>query len=192
MLQIRTILEFDPPHLIKKHESQADWGKKTAICNVGDDTDRYYSWFLKKRFNVELINPMRGSHVTIINDKVFDVTKYSQAKQVFNGKEIVFEYNPAEVRCANNPKGEFYWWIKVYNTDIEAIREFAGLNRKPFFNLHLTLGTVKQYTQEVLDDKGKVMKDDKGNRITKLRPKEEQIDQLHNEYILRQILKFNL
>lgn len=192
MLQIRTILEFDPPHLIKKHEKQGEW-KKVAICNLGDDdTDHYYSWFLKKRFNIELINPMRGSHITVINDKVYDLTKYEEGKKIFNNKEIVFDFDPAELRGGTNPKGEFFWWLKVYNTDIEAIREFAGFTRKPFFNLHLTLGTVKQFTQEVFDDKGKPIKDDKGNRITQLRPKEEQIDQLHNEYILRQILKHNL
>lgn len=192
MLQIRTILEFDPPHLTKKHESQSEW-KKTAICNLGDDdTDHYYAWFLKKRFNIELICPMRGSHITIINDKVYDIEKFNQAKQIFNGKEIVFDFDPAEIRGGTNPKGESYWWLKVYNTDIEAIREFAGFSRKPFFNLHLTLGTTKQYTKEVMGDNGKPLKDEKGNRITALLPKHEQIDQLHSEYIIRQILKFNL
>jgi hypothetical protein len=193
VLQIRTILEFDPPHLIEKHEKQAEW-KKTAICNVGDHDDicTYYAWFLKKRFNISLNPPMRGSHVTVINDKIYDLEKYNQAKEIFNKKEIIFEFDPAEVRGANNPKGEFYWWLKVYNTDVEAIREFAGLSRKPFFNLHLTLGAAKWFSEEAKDSNGKPLKDEKGNRIPVLRKKEEQIEQLHHEYIMRQILKFNL
>jgi len=178
VLQIETILEFDPPHLIKKHEVQGEW-KKTAICNVGDDIDQYYSWFLKKRFNLSLIKPMRGSHITIINDKLYDEQKYLQAKQIFNGKKIVFDYDPAEIRGGINPKGEGFWWLKVYNTDIEAIREFAGLNRKPFFNLHLTLGAVQQEWKKGIKNGPPPLEDI-------------QIHQLHSEYIVRQMIKFGL
>lgn len=155
MLEIKTILEFDPVKLTNKHHNQ-NW-KYNAICLIEGDIDKYYAWFLKKRFNLELNRPIRKAHITIISDKVTDLEKYNQAKQIFDGKEIVFTYEPDEIRT----NGE-HWWLKVYNTDIEAIREFAGLTRKPFFNLHLTLG----YANE--------------KNIA------------HSEYILRQIMKYNL
>ena len=156
MLDIKTTLEFDPVNLTEKHKKQSDW-KRTAICLIEGDIDKYYSWFLKKRFNLELNRPIRKAHITIINDRVTDDEKYLQAKQVFDGKEIVFNYLPEEIRS----NGE-HWWLKIYNTDIEAIREFAGLDRKPHFNLHLTLGYANEKNI------------------------------YHSEYILRQIMRHEL
>lgn len=156
MLDIKSTILFDPVNLTAKHEKQSDW-KRTVVCEIEGDIDKYYSWFLNKRFNLELNRPIRKAHITIINDRVTDFAKYKQAKEVFNGREVIFTYNPEEVRSNGQ-----HWWLKVYNTDIEAIREFAGLERKPFFNLHLTLG----YANE--------------KNIA------------HSEYILRQIMKFNL
>ncbi len=67
-LLINTILNFDPPHLIEKHEKQGEW-KKVAICLIEGDISAYYAWFLKKRFNIELVKPLRECHITIISDK---------------------------------------------------------------------------------------------------------------------------
>lgn len=156
MLDIKTSIEFDPANMTAKHEKQSDW-KRTALCQIDGDIDKYYSWFLKRRFDLELNRPIRKAHITVINDRVLDAVKYNQAKEIFDGKEIVFKYDPAEIRT----NGE-HWWVKVYNTDIEAIREFAGLQRKPHFNLHLTLGYANNKNMH------------------------------HSEYILRQIMKFNL
>ncbi len=156
MLEIKSIIEFDPIDLTAKHKKQSDW-KRTAICLIDDDIDKYYSWFLKKRFNLELNRPIRKAHITIINDRVEDKEKYNQAKEIFNNKEIIFTFKPDEIRS----NGE-HFWLKVYNTDIEAIREFAGLTRKPHFNLHLTLGYANEKNIH------------------------------HAQYILRQIMKHNL
>ena len=156
MPEIRTTILFDPPNLSLKQEKQSDW-KKTVVCVTDCDIDKYYAWFLEKRFNLVLNRSIRKAHVTIIADRITDRDKYQQAKKIFNGREVVFTYEPDEIRS----NGED-WWIKVYSTDIEAIREFAGLERKPFFNLHMTIG----YANE--------------KNIA------------HSEYILRNIMKFNL
>lgn len=142
MLEIKSILQFDPILLTEKHKKQSSW-KVNAICLIEGDIDKYYSWFLKKRFNLELNRPIRKAHITVISDRVVDQSKYDEAKQVFDGKEIIFKYDPSEVRT----NGE-HFWLKVYNTDIEAIREFAGLDRRPFFGVHLTLGYTNERTRE--------------------------------------------
>lgn len=157
MLEIKTKIEFDPINLTDKHEKQSEW-KKTVVCLADGDIDKYYAWFLERRFNLVLNRSIRKAHITIVADRITDKVKYQQAKEIFNGKEIIFTYDPEEIRSNGVD-----WWIKVYNTDIEAIREFAGLERKPFFNLHMTIGYAAS-----------------------------EIRLEHSKYILQQILKFDL
>lgn len=156
MLEISTTILFDPINLTDKHEKQSEW-KKTVVCVTDSEIDKYYAWFLERRFNLVLNRSIRKAHITIVADRITDKEKYQQAKEIFNGKEIIFKYDPEEIRSNGTD-----WWIKVYNTDIEAIREFAGLERKPFFNLHCTIGYANEKNL------------------------------FHSQYILQQILKFNL
>lgn len=127
-------INFKPLDITKKHKKQSSW-KKVGIANIGDDVSDYYSWFLKKRYNLFLNKPLRGSHVTIINDRIDDYI-YNQALDVFNNKEISIKYDPTNIRC--NEKG--HWWIKVYSDDILNIRKSMGLSENPYFGLHLTIG----------------------------------------------------
>lgn len=156
MLQIPSILHFDPINLTTKHDKQSSW-KVTALCLVDGDIDKYYANFIKKRFNLELNRSLRKAHITVINDKVENKEQYNQAKQLFEGKEIIFNYSPDLIRTNG-----VHWWLNVQCTDIEAIREVAGLTRIPYFQLHLTLG----YANE--------------KNIA------------HSKYIHEQILRFNL
>ena len=107
------------------------------------DIDRYYAWFLKKRFNLELNRTLRGTHITFINDKV-DSKIFEEASKIFNGKEITF-YIENEPRTS----GE-YWWLRAYCPDAENIREIMGLSRIPYHPLHLTIGTpIIKYPESV-------------------------------------------
>jgi hypothetical protein len=134
MFEIKGIIEFDPVNVTKKHNAQSSW-KKTAMVKFDDDTFAYYSWFLEKRFNLKLNKPLRGTHVTIINDKCDDEI-YAQARQMFHGKEITLQYDPTLIR--SNDKG--HWWLKVYCEDARNIRSVMGLTPDPYFGLHLTIG----------------------------------------------------
>ena len=138
MLEIKTKIEFDPSHLTSKHEKQSSW-KRNAICLIEGDIDKYYSWFLKKRFNLELNRPIRKAHITIISDRVEDHARYEQAKQIFDGKEVAFTYDPEEVRSNG-----VHWWLKVYSDEVYAMRDVAGLTPRPYFGLHLTLGYANE------------------------------------------------
>lgn len=134
--EIKGILDFEPENKTKKHLSQAAW-KKHAVILTDCDTHLYYAWFLKKRFNLELIRPLRGCHVTLIADKV-DNKIFEQAAKQFHGKSISFEYE-------NDPRsnGE-HWWLRVKCPQGEAIREVMGLSPKPFWSFHLSLGLIKE------------------------------------------------
>lgn len=133
VIKVKGILEFEPEDKTKKHLSQASW-KRVAMIRTNDDLCEYYAWFIKKRFNLELNKPLRGSHVTIINDAEREVPHFSDARTLFNGKPIDFYIDP-EPRT----NGE-HWWLRVYCTDAESIREICGGSRDPFFAFHLTIG----------------------------------------------------
>ena len=136
VIRIRGILEFSPEDVTRKHRNQSSW-KRVAIIKTDCDLDRYYAWFLKKRFNLELNKNLRGTHVTFINDK-FEKGIFDQFAPLFDGKEIDF-YIETEPRS----NGE-HWWLRVHCPEAESIRELMGLSRDPYFGLHLTLGHANE------------------------------------------------
>jgi hypothetical protein len=143
VFKVKGILEFSPQDKTKKHVSQASW-KKVAMIKTNCDLDLYYSWFLKKRFNLELNRGLRGSHVTFINDKM-DFDTFEQAAKIFNGKEIEFF-----VETEPRSNGE-HWWLRVHCPEAESIREVMGLSRDPYYGLHLTLGyPIEKYPEYVI------------------------------------------
>ncbi len=136
MFEIIGKIEFDPINVTRKHDTQSTW-KKVAIVkfDVNDDTYAYYSWFLKKRFNLYLNKPLRGTHLTIIND-IVDNELYKMGRELFHGKEIKIQYDPSIIR--SNKKG--HWWLKAYCNDAHNIRSVMGLDPNPYFGLHITIG----------------------------------------------------
>jgi len=137
MLELIGKIEFDPVNVTKKHNKQASW-KKTAMVKFDCDICEYYSWFLKKRFNLYLNKPLRGTHLTIINDKFDPETEYlyDQGRQLFHGKEIRIQYDPTLIRA--NDKG--HWWINADSDDAKNIRSVMGLTPDPYFGFHITIG----------------------------------------------------
>lgn len=135
MFQINGILEFDPVHVTKKHLAQSSW-KRTAMVRFDCDLWEYYVWFLQKRFNLSLNKPLRGTHLTIINDKFQTDEIYSQARDLFHGKEIRVNYFPEQIRA--NKKG--HWWINADSEDARNIRSVIGLHPNPYFGFHITIG----------------------------------------------------
>jgi hypothetical protein len=151
VFKVRGILEFSPEDKTKKHASQASW-KSVAMIRTNCELDRYYAWFLKKRFNLELNKNLRGTHVTFINDRM-DKNIFEQAAKMFDGKEIDF-YVETEPRSS----GE-HWWLRVHCPESETIREAMGLSRDPFYALHLTLGhAVVKYPEAVSENDNSSLK----------------------------------
>jgi hypothetical protein len=136
MFEIIGKIEFDPINVTRKHDTQSTW-KKVAIVkfDINDDTYAYYSCFLKKRFNLNLNKPLRGTHLTIIND-IVDDEFYKMGRELFHGKDIKIQYDPSIIR--SNKKG--HWWLKAYCNDAHNIRSVMGLDPNPYFGLHITIG----------------------------------------------------
>ena len=172
VFKVTGILDFSPEDKTKKHLSQASW-KRVAMIRTNCDLDRYYAWFLKKRFNLELNSTLRGTHVTFINDRM-DAKVFEQFAQIFDGKEIDFyvEIEP----CSS---GE-HWWLRVHCPEAESIREVMGLSREPFFGMHLTLGRADLRYPEGVEENN--------NSIIKI--KKDYIE--HSKYILECCKRHNL
>lgn len=134
-VELKGRIFFDPDHKTKKHEKQGDW-KKTAMIVLNDDTTEFYSWFIKRRYSLTLNKPLRGAHITIINDKITDqdvLKKYENIKKKYHGKQVTFSYD------VNIRANEEYWWLKVQSDEAQAIRDEAGLG-EPYYGFHLTVG----------------------------------------------------
>ncbi len=147
-------LNFYPKDVTRKHVSQSTW-KRSALIQTGCDIESYYAWFLEKRFNLTLNQTIRGTHVTFINDK-FQVDEWDRYAKHFHGKEITFYH---ELEPLSDGK---HWWLRVHSPEAESIRVACGLERHPYYGLHLTLGYAN----------------------------EKNID--HSEYILKQAKRFGL
>jgi len=136
VVKIKGILDFNLQDVTRKHKSQSSW-KRTAVIMTGCDLSEYYAWFLKKRFNLELNRNLRGTHISIINDRI-ESSIFEQGSGIFNGREIDFYY---ELEPRSSGK---HWWLRVHCPDAESIRESLGLSRDPYFGFHLTLGHANE------------------------------------------------
>ena len=137
MFTVKGKIVFDPKDVTKKHIKQSEW-KRSAIVILDCDTNLYYAWFLEKRFGLKLNRPLRGTHFTVINDRVNDKEKaeaFERAKKKWDGKEIEFSY---EQDYRTDAK---HYWFRVYSDDAIQIRNDAGLG-DPYFGFHLTVGLV--------------------------------------------------
>ena len=139
MFTVKGKIVFDPKDVTKKHAKQSEW-KRSAIVILDCDTHLYYSWFLERRFGLKLNQPLRGTHFTIINDRVNDPERkkgFEEAKKKWDGKEVEFTYKP-DYRTDSK-----HYWFRVYSEDAIQIRKDAGLG-KPYFGFHLTVGLVDE------------------------------------------------
>ena len=137
LLKVRGVLDFFPSDRTKKHKNQSSW-KRTAMISTKCEIDRYYAWFLKNRFNLELNKNLRGTHVTIINDRMSS-GDFEMGSKLFHKKEIDFFYDPKDIRSSGK-----HWWINISCPEAESIRESMGLSRTPFFGFHLTIGHANE------------------------------------------------
>ena len=134
LFKAKGILDFNLENITKKHNNQSAW-KRTAMIKTNCDIESYYSWFIERRFNLKLNKTLRGSHISIINDRI-DSNIFEEASKIFHGREITFYYDI-------EPRGDkSHWWLRVYCPEAEDIREAMGLTREPYYALHLTIGYV--------------------------------------------------
>lgn len=144
-------IAFEPEDKTKKHKNQASWKKVAMIFIEGDVTD-YYAWFLQKKYNIILNKPLRGAHISFINDSIRDLSlnntrsfeeievEWNKVKKKWHGKKI-------EITLDLDPRTDSRtWWLNIPNEDrvhIQAIRNELGLGR-PFFGMHMSIGYANE------------------------------------------------
>jgi hypothetical protein len=113
----------------------------------------YYSWFIWKRHGLKLNRPIRGPHVSFINDHVKSInSKWNETRQGWNNKKIKIELN-LDART----DGE-HWWLNVTENSrhyLTRIRNLVGLGR-PYYGMHMSIGRVRdleegKYVQRMIE-----------------------------------------
>lgn len=154
---------FDPPDYTTKHKSQSSWKKIAMVVFDGDMCD-YYAWFIKKRYGIILNPPIRGAHISFINDHVndlnggfYDKTKSGTEKErnhMWEQLKKKYHNTKIEITISTNiqTNGE-HVWLRIeheHRQDLYNIRSEVGLpmpnlgknkdgTLKPL-GLHLTIG----------------------------------------------------
>ncbi len=117
----------------------------------GDVTD-YYSWFIQKRYNLILNKPLRGAHISFINDSMKDMSLngqrtieevdilWEEVKKKWDGKiiPIVLDLDPRT--------DDRTWWLNIPHDErgvLQGIREELGLG-KPYWGLHMSIGYANE------------------------------------------------
>lgn len=140
-VKYKGIIKFDLEDKTKKHIAQSSW-KKVAMVLIDGDLCEYYSWFLKKRFNLNLQKPLRGAHVTFINDRESDMNgQWEEVKRKWEGKSVDIELDLTP-RTDSLENDDCHWWLIIPHDKregLQSIRQELGLGR-PFFGMHMTIG----------------------------------------------------
>jgi len=139
---------FDPKDKTKKHNNQSSW-KKTAMVIFDGDITEYYAYFLEKKYGIKLNKPLRGAHISFINDSINDIKnglslindedvlkRWNHVKKMWDGKKINIVLD-LDMRSDSK-----HWWLPVEKSNrnfLHAIRYQLGLN-EPFWGLHMSIG----------------------------------------------------
>jgi hypothetical protein len=129
---------FDVPNVTRKHEKQASW-KKFAMIEFGCEMDAYYRWLLERRFSVKLNRPLRGPHVTIINDRESDMIPgaWEQMAQKYHGTEVDI-YLCSDLRTDGS-----HWWLRAGGDGLWLPRMELGLDH-PYWSFHMSIGYANE------------------------------------------------
>jgi hypothetical protein len=142
---------FEPEDKTKKHSAQSSW-KKVAMVYFSGDLTEYYAWFISRRYGLTLNKPLRGAHISFINDSIRDLS--------LNGERTADEIDLAWGACKSRwdnreiqislgliPRTDGRsWWLNVHNEGrvmLQEIRSELGLGR-PYFGMHMSIGYANE------------------------------------------------
>lgn len=141
-IKLKGRIKFDPKDVTTKHHSQANWKRVAMVMFTGDVTE-YYSWFIERRYNLVLNRPLRGGHITFINDRKSEINdEWDNVKKKWDGKEVEVTINLDPRTNSGDDGSKHHWWLKVPEEDRDellGIRNELGLG-KPNFGFHMTIG----------------------------------------------------
>lgn len=146
-----TIL-FDPKDVTNKHVNQSSW-KKMAMVLLDGEICEYYSWLIEKRYGLVLNRPLRGAHISFINDSINDI---KTGTGLINNKDVHFvwdnlakKWNGKEIDIVLDVDARSdgtHWWLNIPNeerTILHNIRKEIGLDR-PHWGLHMSIGYANE------------------------------------------------
>jgi len=144
-------ISFEPENITKKHNLQSSW-KHIAMVFFDGDLAEYYAWFIKKRYNLVLNKPLRGGHISFINDSFNDMSlngkrSIEEVKQVWENVKGKWDGIELPIMLNLEPcSDEKHWWLNVsheHRDELHGIRAELGLG-KPFWGLHMSLGYANE------------------------------------------------
>lgn len=151
LITYKGIIHFDPTDKTKKHLKQSSW-KRMAMVLFNGDICEYYAWFIEKRYGLKLNKPLRGGHISFINDSINDIKIgnncddkqaeiiWNTVRDKWNGKEVKVTVT-VDARSDSN-----FWWLNIPEKErklLQSIRTELGLGR-PFYGMHMTIGYVNE------------------------------------------------
>ena len=105
-----------------------------AVANVDREITRYYRWWVKKRFWVDLHQPSWDAHVSIIRgERPSNELKHLWKK--YHKQKIEFQYSH---NVWNGGKNNNYWFVDIESPELIDIRRELKLPCN--WKLHLTIG----------------------------------------------------
>lgn len=146
------VILFDPVNRTKKQKNQADW-KRVAMIMFDGEVAEFYAWLLEKRYGLKLNKPLRGAHISFINDSLRDIKTglgveteeeadeaWEKLREKWDGQKIDVVL---DVDIKTN--GQHYWLIVPHSQreEIQSIRAEIGLG-KPYFGLHMSIGYANE------------------------------------------------
>ena len=141
-------LVFDVDDLTNKHRQQSTWKKHVIAFIDNPDFCDYYAWFISQKYDLRFTKPIRGTHLTLVNDRLSDFKNaseetYQESKEKYDGTEI-------DIRDSLNPKTDgTHWWFKSRTDMGVRIREEMGISLKPYFGYHITIGRISGKSWEI-------------------------------------------
>lgn len=149
------VIHFDPKDKTNKHVEQSAW-KKMALILIPGEVCEYYSWFLYKRYGIILNKPLRGAHISFINDSIRDIKSGSGVKEhevepLWNCLKERWDGKEIDIVLDLNPKSDAsHWWFNIPEDDrkqLHDIRSAIGLDR-PHWGLHMSIGYANDLNRE--------------------------------------------
>lgn len=107
-----------------------DW----ILAITDEEIQRYYATILKTRFGIQLDWKSKwNSHVSVIRGD--EPLKNKHLWEYHDGQDIAIKYTHDIYTNGS------HWWLNVQSKELDAIREFYGLEPKSR-SLHLTIGRI--------------------------------------------------
>lgn len=125
---------YDPPRPGMKKNTD-----RWVIASVDREITRYYRWWVKKHYFIDLCQPSWDAHVSIVRGERIRPECHELWKRL-HGKHIEIQYGAVPKQVESKPH---FWYVSAHAPEIDQIRGELGLRTN--FAYHLTIG--RTYTE---------------------------------------------